>query len=651
MAETKNSKLIEACSVYDDEIARFYAGDSARAYAFFGCHYVKEMNAHLFAVWAPCAQSVSVVGDFNGWDGDLNRMERYHGIWALLVPGLNDGDNYKYRIVGADDSIADKADPYAFHAERAPATASKVWSLDGYRWGDGAWMRRRPERDILRAPVSIYEVHLGSWRLSGGRDYPSFREVADELAVYAKEMGYTHVELMPVNEYPFDGSWGYQVTGFYAITSRFGTPQDFMYFVDTMHKAGVGVVVDWVPSGFPKDAHGPVRFDGTWLYEHMNPIRREHPHWGTNSLNYSRPEVVSFLVSSAMLLMDKYHLDGIRVDAVSSILYLDYGREEYIPNKDGGNIDLEAVEFLKKFNTAILGNYPGTFTVAEESTAFPLVTKPPNVGGLGFMFKWNMGFMNDTLDYMKTDPYFRHGNHDKMTFSMYYAFSENFILAYSHDEVVHGKASLIDKMAGDYDGKFASLRTLFAWLFAHPGKKLMFMGDEFAQFIEWDYRRELDWMLLDYDKHRGMKDWVAALNAVYSRRSALHAADDGWGGFMWLNVEDRENSVFAFMRSFGAEKGSKSDRVVCVFNFTPVARTSYDVALPGAGTLSLLLNSDDERYGGAFSPGDGGATTVKKRAMARKKKLNGLAYSATLSVPPLCALYYGYVTAKLNSLK
>ncbi|MDR1496569.1 MAG: 1,4-alpha-glucan branching protein GlgB [Clostridiales Family XIII bacterium] len=550
MAETNDPKLIGVCKEYDAEIERFYAGDSTRAYSFFGSRYIRDADAHLFAVWAPNAREVSVVGDFGEWDETANPMEQYHGIWVCLVAGLKDGDNYKYRIEGADGEVVDKADPYAYHAERAPATASKVWSLDGYSWGDGGWMRKRTTRNILKEPVSIYELHIGSWRVPEGYEYPSFRETADKLAAYVKETGYTHVELMPVNEYPFDGSWGYQVTGFYAITSRFGTPQDFMYFVDIMHKAGVGVIVDWVPSGFPKDAHGPARFDGTWLYEHKNPLRREHPHWGTNSLNYARPEVVSFLVSAAMLLMDKYHLDGLRVDAVSSMLYLDYGRTEFIPNKDGGNIDLDAVEFLKKFNKAVLGTYRGAFTVAEESTAFPLVTKPPEDGGLGFMFKWNMGFMNDTLDYLKTDPYFRHGNHDKMTFSMNYAFSENYILAYSHDEVVHGKASLIGKMAGDYDGKFASLRVLFGWLFGHPGKKLMFMGDEFAQFIEWDYKKELDWLLLGYDKHRGVKEWVTALNAAYARRKALHAADGGWEGFTWLNVEDRENSVFAFLRTY-----------------------------------------------------------------------------------------------------
>ncbi|MDR3225498.1 MAG: 1,4-alpha-glucan branching protein GlgB [Clostridiales Family XIII bacterium] len=688
MTENNGNKLISICGNYDEEITRFYAGDSIRAYDFFGCRYIKEANAHLFAVWAPNARTVSVVGDFNEWDENADPMEQYRGAWVRLVPGLEDGDNYKFRIIGADGKTVYKADPYAYHAERAPETASKVWSLDGYKWGDRNWMSGRVTSEILKKPVSIYEMHLGSWRVPEGYEYPSFRETAAELAAYVKGMGYTHVELMPVNEYPFDGSWGYQVTGFYAITSRFGTPQDFMYFVDTLHKAGIGVLVDWVPSGFPKDAHGPAHFDGTWLYEHQNPIRREHPHWGTNSLNYARPEVVSFLVSSAMLLIDKYHLDGIRVDAVSSILYLDYGRDEYIPNKDGGNIDLDAVEFLKKFNTAVMSQFPGTFTVAEESTAFPLVTKPPHDGGLGFVFKWNMGFMNDTLGYMKTDPYFRHGNHDKMTFSMHYAFSENYILAYSHDEVVHGKASLIGKMAGDYDDKFASLRTLFGWLFAHPGKKLMFMGDEFAQFIEWNYKQELDWPLLTYDKHRDMKSWVAALNGVYQKRPALHAADEGWNGFTWLNVEDRKNSVFAFIRGFGEEAvatvdataeatakaaatkaeitaeataavtaeataakaavmaspeetgrnrqgNTAGDQIICIFNFTPVAHDTYDIALPRAGELNLILNSDDPRYGGA-------GVKVKKRIKSRAKGLNGFKYTATLTLPPMSVLYYSF---------
>jgi 1,4-alpha-glucan branching enzyme len=413
-----------------------------------------------------------------------------------------------------------------------------------------------------------------------------------------------------------------------------------MYFVDRLHAAGVGVIVDWVPAHFPKDLHGLARFDGTWLYEHKNPLRREHPQWGTHIFNYGRPEVRSFLISAAVLLFDKYHLDGIRVDAVSSMLYLDYGREgDFIPNEDGGNIDYEAVEFIRQLNDAILTEFPGSFTVAEESTAFPLVTRPPYDGGLGFTFKWNMGFMHDTLDYMRIDPYFRNGSHEKMTFSMYYAFSENFILAYSHDEVVHGKASMIEKMYGSYGEKFASLRTLYAYMFAHPGKKLMFMGDEFAQFIEWNYEKQLDWLLLDYDAHKGMQTFVADLNACYRRRNAFFGDDDSWDGFTWLNVEDRRNSVFAFLRSSGKSK------VVCVFNFTPIKHDGYYVALPESGTLSLLLNSDDAVYGGEGTP-------VKKRVHSKQIYLNGFSNGAGMILPPQSALYYSFVaksTGKVDS--
>jgi len=428
---------------------------------------------------------------------------------------------------------------------------------------------------------------------------------------------------MPINEFPFDGSWGYQVTGFHAVTSRFGTPQDFMYFVDYLHREGIGIIVDWVPAHFPRDIHGLPHFDGTWLYEHKDKNRREHPEWGTYEFNYHRPEVVSFLISSAVNLIERYHIDGIRVDAVSSMLYLDYGRKKgSIKNKDGGNIDDGAVAFLKALNTAILTEFPGTLTVAEESTAYPLVTKPPFVGGLGFSFKWNMGFMHDTLDFMRSDPYFRHGAHEKMTFSLHYAFSENYILPYSHDEVVHGKASMIDKMFGEYEDKFAALKTLYGWQFGHPGKKLMFMGSEFAQFIEWDYKKELDWFLLDYESHTKMQKWVQALNRLYCKHGALHADNLGWDGFQWLNVEDRKNSVFAFMRSDGASQ------MVCVYNFSTEDFAAYDVALPHHGTLKLALSSSD--------------ATVKKTARAKAQGLNGLPNSATLKLPRLSVLFYRY---------
>jgi len=614
----------------DTEIDAFYAGESSNAGNLLGCRFIDAAGAYRFAVWAPNARSISVVGDFNGWNDQANPMETYRGIWVCFIASAKHGENYKYSIVGVDGDRFLKADPYAVHTETPPATASKIWDTDGYEWSDAVFMKKRAGTDIRRAPLSIYEAHIGSWRSVEGCEYPPYRETANRLAEYLKSTGFTHVELMPVNEYPFDGSWGYQVTGFFAITSRFGTPQDFMYFVDTMHPAGIGVIVDWVPAHFPKDAHGLARFDGTWLYEHANPQRREHPEWGTHEFNYCRPEVVSFLISSAVNLIDRYHVDGLRVDAVSSMLYLDYGRSgSFVKNKDGGNLDYEAADFLRSLNTVLLGTHKGVITVAEESTSYPLVTRPPYDGGLGFSFKWNMGFMHDTLDYMKGDPYFRHGAHEKMTFSMYYAFSEDFILPYSHDEVVHGKASMIGKMFGEYDQKFASLRTLYGFLFGHPGKKLMFMGQEFAQFIEWDYKNELDWLLLDYPRHSEMLAWVSALNKLYRSRPALYERDDSWDGFCWLNVEDRKNSVFAFLRS------SEKDQMLCVYNFAPIEHTTYLVALPEKSSINLVLNSNEYRYGGT-------ETKVRKRIKAKKLECNGMEYSAELALPPLTALFYQY---------
>jgi len=614
------------------EVDAFYEGRSARAAGIFSCRYFAEAaggaGAYRFCLWAPNAKSVSIVGDFNSWDAHGDPMERFEGLWLGFVGCAKEGDNYKYRIEGADGVVTLKSDPYAIHAERAPGTASKVWSPDGYEWGDGEWLGARERADLLRSPISIYELHPGSWRVKEGYEFPSTREIADELCGYIKEMGFTHVELMPVNEYPFDGSWGYQVTGFFAVTSRFGTPQDFMYFVDTMHRAGIGVIVDWVPAHFPRDAHGLAHFDGTWLYEHKDPRRREHPLWGTYEFNYDRPEVVSFLVSSAMNLIDTYHVDGLRVDAVSSMLYLDYGRDKaVIKNKDGGNIDLGAVEFIKAMNSAVLGSHPGVMTIAEEATAYPLVTKPPYDGGLGFSFKWNMGFMHDTLDFMSCDPYFRHGSHDKLTFSMHYAFSENYILPYSHDEVVHGKKSMIDKMFGDYDAKFAALRALYGWLFGHPGKKLMFMGCEFAQFIEWDYQKELDWFLMKYPSHAGMQAWVRALNELYCGHEALYARDDSWDGFQWLSVDDRKNSVFAFMRSGGGSK------LICIYNFSEEGFPEYELALPEPGRLKLLLSSDSKKFGGRKDP---------SRPLA-KKGLKVPQNPAVISLPGTTALFYEYI--------
>jgi len=658
----------------DAEIDAFYQGGSAHAADIFGCRYFQGAaggaGAWRFCLWAPNAKSVSVTGDFCRWDAAAHPMERYRGLWICFVDSAKAGDNYKFCVEGADGAVVMKADPYAAHAETSPHTASKVWDTGGYVWGDGDWLKRRAAANIFSSPVSIYEMHIGSWRTREGYEYPSLREITDEVKDYVLKMGFTHIELMPINEYPYAGSWGYQVTGFFAATSRFGTPQDFMHFVDTMHRAGIGVLVDWVPAHFPKDRHGLPHFDGTWLYEHQNPLRREHPQWGTYIFNYNRPEVVSFLVSSAVNLIELYHIDGIRVDAVSSVIYLDFGREkDYVRNKDGGNVDYAAVDFLKTLNMAVLGEHPGVVTVAEEATTYPLVTKPPSDGGLGFSFKWNMGFMHDTLDYMKIDPYFRHGAHDKLTFSMYYAFSENFILPYSHDEVVHGKFSMIGKMFGDYDTKFASLKTLYGWLFGHPGKKLLFMGSEFAQFIEWDFQKELDWFLLEYNSHAGMQAWVRALNRLYRKSSALYARDGDWDGFQWLTVDDRRNSVFAFMRSDG------DSHMVCVYNFSGSDFAAYDVALPCPGRLLLALSSVDPLYGFAPAPevfdtggadetglaDDAGKTdfaaetgiaqtpariSPKKTAAARSKPLHGMPCSATLALPKTCAVFYVYRVKK-----
>jgi 1,4-alpha-glucan branching enzyme len=617
-----------------DEIYLFNTGEAQQAYATFGCHLIDKLSMHRFLVWAPNARHVSVVGDFNGWDGSKNQMHRLDtGVFVGFIPGLKDGDCYKYQIEGYDGQTVLKSDPFAFHAEVRPNTASKVWSLGGYHWSDAEFLRRRPEQNSLKNPMTIYEMHIGSWRKREGYSFANMRDVADELSDYLVEMGFTHVEIMPVTEYPLDDSWGYQVTGFYAVTSRYGTPQDFMYFVDTMHAKGIGVIMDWVPAHFPKDAHGLARFDGTCLYEHENPMQGHHPQWGTLIFNYGRPEVVSFLVSSAMFFFDIFHIDGIRVDAVSSMLYLDYARNpgEYVPNEDGGNIDKFAVTFLQKLNSVILTRHPGSITIAEESTAYPMITKPPYDGGLGFVFKWNMGFMHDTLKYMSMDPFFRHDHHDKITFSMCYAFSENFILPYSHDEVVHGKKSLLDKMYGSYDEKFASLRVLLGFMYAHPGKKMLFMGSEFGQFIEWDYKKQLDWFLLDYERHRQTQQYVKALNAFYTGCLALYQIEDDWDGFTWLNADNAMQSSLCFLRR-GTGQGKSC---VCAFNFTPVPVKHFVIGLPGNGTLRETFSSDDLLFGG-------GGLHNTLTITASHEEFAGQPYRAAIDLPPLSAVYFDY---------
>ena len=627
--------------VSNDDIWLYNTGNARRAYHALGCRYIPECGMHRFAVWAPHAREVSVVGDFNGWDGYAHPMwRRDDEIWVTFIPGLKNGDIYKYRVVGEDWNTVLKADPFAFHAETGPATGSKIWDIEGYEWTDSDYMEKRRGKDSVHAPMSIYEMHMGSWRKKDGEVFPNYRRVADELVEYLKYMHYTHVELLPITEYPYDGSWGYQVTGFFAPTSRYGTPQDFMYFVDKLHSEGIGVIIDWVPAHFPRDEHGLRMFDGAPCYECSEQRMAEHPDWGTMIFDYSRPQVQSFLTSSAMFFFDKYHVDGIRVDAVSSMLYLDYGRRfgEWTPNKDGGNINLGAVDFLRKLNTAILTEYPGAITIAEESTAFPLVSRPPEVGGLGFMFKWDMGFMHDTLDYMALDPYFRSYNHSRLTFSMMYAFSENFVLAFSHDEVVHGKASMVNKMWGDYETKFASLRALDGYQFAHPGKKLMFMGGEFAQFIEWNYLQQLDWSLLEYPLHDGMRKYVRELGRLYASTPALWKVDDSWDGFSWLNVDDSERSSVAFMRM------SQRSYIVCALNFTPVRYDDFTIGLPKPGVLKELINSDDTQYGGS-------GILNKAEIESADESFLDHPCSAKITLPPMSAVWFRFTPTSAKKLK
>lgn len=620
--------------INQDEIYLFNIGEAQQAYATFGCHSVGETGMHRFLLWAPNARGVSVVGDFNAWDASKNRMERLDtGVFAAFIPGLKDGDCYKYQVEGYDGRTVLKADPFAFHAEVRPKTASKVWKTGGYNWHDETFLRRRSEQNILSNPMAIYEMHIGSWRTHEGYRFANLRDVADELSDYLVEMGFTHVEIMPVTEYPLDDSWGYQVTGFYAVTSRYGTPQDFMYFIDTMHAKGIGVIMDWVPAHFPRDEHGLARFDGTCLYEHENPLQANHPQWGTLIFNYGRPEVVSFLISSAMFFFDVYHIDGIRVDAVTSMLYLDYARNEgeYVPNEDGGNIDNSAVAFLRKLNSVILTRHPGTVTIAEESTSYPMITRPPYDGGLGFVFKWNMGFMHDTLEYMSMDPFFRHDHHNKMTFSMFYAFTENFILPYSHDEVVHGKKSLLDKMYGSYEEKFASMRVLLGFMYAHPGKKLLFMGSEFGQFIEWDCHKQLDWFLLEYERHRQMREYVKALNAFYTGNPALYQVEDDWSGFAWLNADNASQSSLGFLR----RSRTNGKPCICAFNFTPVPVERFVIGLPSPGKLKEVFTSDDVIFGGA-------GRCRAEAIMAKPEEFAGHPFRAVIDLPPLTAVYFDF---------
>ncbi len=621
----------------DFDLHLFGEGTHWRAFDKFGAHRLTvgtTVGVH-FAVWAPNADRVSVVGDFNGWDGRVHAMRLLttSGVWEIFIPDLADGEKYKFEIRTRNGALLTKSDPFGVAFEVPPQSASIVRDIRGYEWRDGRWLEARGRGDAwLRQPMAIYEVHLGSWARvpEEGNRFLTYRELAHRLVPYVKECGFTHIELLPVMEHPFSGSWGYQVLGFFAPTSRFGPPEDFKYFVDACHQAGLGVILDWVPGHFPKDEHGLARFDGTALYEHEDPRQGEHQDWGTLIFNYGRSEVRNFLLSNALFWLEEYHVDGLRVDAVASMLYLDYSRNagEWVPNRFGGRENLEAISFLQQLNTLTHAKHSGTLTAAEESTAWPGVSRPVHVGGLGFTYKWNMGWMHDMLEYARLDPVHRRWHHNLVTFSALYMHTENFVLPFSHDEVVHGKGSMLDKMPGDVWQKHATLRTLYGYMFAHPGKKLLFMGCEFGQWREWNHDRSLDWHLLDDPMHAALRRYVQALNWQYCAEPALHEVDFEPGGFRWIDCNDNENSVISIVRYARDPR----DFVVGVFNFTPVPRLEYRIGVPEPGFYAELLNSDAGMFGGSNVGNGGGAASEPVPA-------HGFDHSVRLVVPPLGCLY------------
>ena len=623
----------------DYDLHLFSEGNHFRLYDKLGAHIIEHCGVRgvHFSVWAPGAERVSVVGAFNQWDGRRHPMNPRgeSGLWEIFIPHLSQGDLYKYEIKSRHGCyMAVKADPFGFSTEMRPNSASVVWDLDRYEWADSEWMRIRKERQKFEAPISIYEVHLGSWRKAPHKDlghrWLTYRELAEELVPYVKEMGYTHIQLLPVTEHPFDGSWGYQPVGYFAPTSRYGTPDDFRHFVDTAHQAGLGVIMDWVPAHFPKDGHGLSFFDGTHLYEHADPRQGEHQDWDTLIFNYGRNEVRAFLLSNALFWLDKYHIDGIRVDAVASMLYLDYSREhgQWIPNQYGGRENLEAVAFIKRFNELVHQESPDVLTFAEESTDWPMVSRPTYAGGLGFDLKWNMGWMHDMLEYMQKEPVHRKYHHHHLTFSLLYAFTENFTLPFSHDEVVHGKGAMLSKMPGDYWQKFANLRLLYAYMYGHPGKKLLFMGSEFGQWNEWNHDHELDWMLLDFEFHRNLQQYVKDLNRLYISEPALHEMDFSWEGFQWIDFHDIDQNIVSFIR----RARDPNDFVIVASNFTPVVRHGYHVGVPAPGVYRELLNSDSERYSGSntinFDP-----------VTSEPGTCQGQPHSIVLTLPPLGVVF------------
>ena len=609
----------------------FYSGRDCRAFDYMGAHpFVQDgEQGYLFRVYAPEAKKVSVMGEFNDWNRDADYMTRdEQGIWEKFIPNIPEYAAYKYSVWAKSGDVFDKSDPYGFHFETRPGNATKAYDIDGYEWGDASWLDWRKKHLPYSNPVNIYECHLGSWKMHEDGNFYSYRQLADELVPYVKEMGYTHIEFMPLTEYPFDGSWGYQVIGYFAATSRYGTPKDLMYLIDKAHQAGLGVIMDWVPAHFPKDGCGLVEFDGSHLYEYADPLKMEHKEWGTRVFDYGKVSTRNLLFSSAMFWIEKFHMDGLRVDAVASMLYLDYNRQgEWRPNVHGGRENLEAVDFLRLLNEYILTDHPDVMMIAEESTAWPMVTKPGYDGGLGFNFKWNMGWMNDMLCYCSADPFFRKDMHDKITFSFMYAFSENYILPLSHDEVVHGKCSLISKMPPPYENQFGGLRALYGYMVAHPGKKMLFMGGEFAQFSEWAYQRGLDWMLLDYPAHRQMQAYVKALNHFYLATPQLWEQDTDWRGFEWISHEDNRNNIIAFRRV--AKDGSD---IVVVVNFSPEEQQEYRIGVPITGTYEEIFTSDKTEFGGS------GMANGKLKT--ENKPMHGQEQSIVLKIPRFGVLFF-----------
>lgn len=592
----------------------------------------------LFGVWAPNAKRVSVIGEFNNWDGRRNAMRllQNSGIWEIFVPGLKNNDKYKFEIKTSDNKLIQKADPYEKFAELRPSTSSLVYNINNYKWSDNNWLKEQAQKDKFNSPMNIYEVHLGSWKRveNDNNRFLSYLELADELIPYVKEMGYTHIEILPIEEHPFDGSWGYQVTGYYAPTSRYGNPEEFMHFIDRCHQSGIGVILDWVPAHFPKDAHALAKFDGTALYEHQNSKQGEHPEWGTLIFNYGRNEVKNFLIANALFWIEKYHIDALRVDAVASMLYLDYCKNEgeWIPNKYGGRENLEAVEFLKHLNSIIASKYPYVHIIAEESTSWEGVTTKVEEGGLGFTLKWNMGWMNDFLEYVELDPIYKKYHHYNMTFASTYAYSEKFVLVLSHDEVVHGKKSMLDKMPGDLWQKFSNLRAAYGFFMTHPGKKLLFMGGEFGQFIEWNENRPLDWFLLEYDHHKQMQDYVKELNKTYLNSKALWQKDFDGFGFEWIDADNKDRSIYSFIR----RGETKEDTLVVVCNFTPNTDELFRIAVPFEGNWQEILNSDDIKFGGS---GVVNSNVLKSEKILCNNRENSVALRlAPLSVTILKAL-------------